>query len=867
MIGKTISHYKIIEKLGEGGMGVVYKAEDTKLKRNVALKFLPPEMTRDPQAKQRFVKEAQTASSLQHQNISTIHEIDETDDGRLYICMDYYDGETLRDRIQKETLEFEKIIDMTIQIAEGLKEAHSKGIIHRDIKSANIIITSQGQAKIMDFGLAKLTGQPGPTKTGLTPGTIAYMSPEQTKGETVDSRTDIWSLGVVLYEMVTNQLPFKGEYEQAVIYSILNEDPEPVSQIRKGVPEELERIIRKCLEKKADSRYQTADALLKDLRVLKDNEPISKIGHYKHVAPPLRKITNKTVRQIILLLMVILLIMSIFNYHSLKEKLGFTTIPREKGIAVLPFINIGNLSINQVWCDGFQEGLTSIITQLEEFQDQLWVVPSSEIRSHKITSVQEAKKVFNVNLVYTGSIRFDINNIFMTINLVDAKSLRQLKSIIIEDQVSNLSMILDSIIMQLVDMLKIVLQPKQLASLKIGETKNSLALDYYIRGRGYLLDYQDEDSLNTAITLFEQALQEDEDYALAHAGLGKAYLFKYRLTKNVQDIDEAVQYCNRSLDLNGQLTPVRITLGSIYIEKGYYAEAAEIFSEAIQLDSTDAEAYRELGYAYEKMGRSEDAEANYKKAIELKPLYWGHYSYLGGFYSDHARYQEAIEQFRQVIRLAPENTRGYNNLGGIYIFLEQWDKAQEILEKSIDIKPTNTAYYNLATAHYYQYHYDEAIEFYERILADEPNQDYRVWGALAESYYWAEGKRYLAAEKYRQAISLAEEQLTVNPKDPDILSDLSGYYANLGNREKSMTLLNRVIALEPASLEVQFRIAETYQQLGYEEEALNWLAVVLNKGYSPLRIEQNPHFKDLKSDARFEKILEDRSQNILIDKQ
>ncbi len=862
MIGKTISHYKIIEKLGEGGMGVVYKAEDTKLKRNVALKFLPPEMTRYPQAKQRFVREAQTASSLQHNNISTIHEINETDDGRLYICMDYYDGETLRDRIQKETLEFEIIIDMAIQIAEGLREAHSKGIIHRDIKSANIIITSQGQAKIMDFGLAKLTGQAGPTKTGLTPGTIAYMSPEQTKGETVDSRTDIWSLGVVLYEMVTNQLPFKGEYEQAVIYSILNEDPEPVSQLRKHIPEELENIIGKCLEKKVEDRYQTADALLKDLQVLKDSEHISKIDRDTRVGFPYKKITIKTKRQITLLILVILLIMAIFNYQSLKEMLGFTTIPSEKGIAVLPFINIGNLSTNQVFCDGFQETLTSIITQLEEFQDQLWVVPSSEVRSHKITSVQEAKKAFNVNLVYTGSIQLGIDNIFMTINLVDAKSLRQLKSIIIEDQVTNLSMILDNVIIQLVDMLKIVLQPNQLASLKIGETNNSIALDYYIRGRGYLLDYQDEDSLNTAITLFERALQEDESYALAYAGLGKAYLLKYRLTKDVQYIDEAIQYCNLSLDLNDELTPVRITLGSICIEKGNYAEAAEIFSETILLDSTNAEAYRELGYAYERMGRLEDAEAKYKKAIELKPLYWGPYNYLGGFYFDQARYPEAVDQFSEVILLAPENVQGYTNLGGIYIYLEEWAKAQKMFENAIRIKPTNLAYHNLATLYFYQQRYDDAAKMYEKALSIS-DMDYRVWGALADSYSMLQEKQTIAAENYRHTISLAEKELEVNPQDPAVLSDLAGYYANLGDREKSLSLLNRVTALKPTNVDVLYRIAETYLQLDNTEESLAWLAVALNRGYPPSRIDQNPYFSDLKSDAGFQKIMEEQKQNIL----
>ncbi|GAG35127.1 unnamed protein product, partial [marine sediment metagenome] len=222
MIGKIISHYNILEKLGEGGMGVVYKAEDTKLKRPVALKFLPPELTKDQEAKQRFIYEAQTASALEHNNICNIHEIDETDDGQMFIAMALYEGDTLKKKIEKGPLKLEEALDIGIQIGQGLDKAYKKGIIHRDIKPGNVILTEDGVVKIVDFGLAKLAGQSKITKDGTTLGTVAYMSPEQTHGENVDHRSDIWSLGVVLYEMVTGQMPFKGEYEQAVVYSIIS---------------------------------------------------------------------------------------------------------------------------------------------------------------------------------------------------------------------------------------------------------------------------------------------------------------------------------------------------------------------------------------------------------------------------------------------------------------------------------------------------------------------------------------------------------------------------------------------------------------------------------------------------------------------
>jgi serine/threonine protein kinase len=241
MTRNKISHYKILEKLGSGGMGDVYKAEDTKLKRMVALKFLPPELTRDQEAKNRFVHEAQAASSLDHSNICTIYEIDETEDGQMFIAMACYEGETLKKKIERGPLPVDEAIDIVLQIAQGLSKAHEKGIMHRDIKPANILITEDGHVKIIDFGLAKLTGQTRLTKTGMTMGTVAYMSPEQARGETVDHRTDIWSLGVVLYEMITAQSPFKGEYEQAVLYSILHEEPVPLTTLRPDVPEALAR--------------------------------------------------------------------------------------------------------------------------------------------------------------------------------------------------------------------------------------------------------------------------------------------------------------------------------------------------------------------------------------------------------------------------------------------------------------------------------------------------------------------------------------------------------------------------------------------------------------------------------------------------
>ncbi|HEY5133745.1 MAG TPA: serine/threonine-protein kinase, partial [Candidatus Krumholzibacteriaceae bacterium] len=262
MIGKTVSHYRILEKLGQGGMGVVYKAEDTKLKRTVALKFLPSELTRGADAKARFIQEAQAACALDHPDICTIYEIDETGDGQLFIAMALYEGETLKQKIERGPLAIEEAVEIAMRVAQGLGRAHEAGIVHRDIKPGNIMITDRGDVKIVDFGLAKLAGQAKLTKTGSTLGTAAYMSPEQARGEEVDRRTDIWSLGVVLYEMLTGQLPFKGEHEAALLYAIVHEKPEALSSLRSDAPAPLSSLISKVLQKDRALRYQTAEELV-----------------------------------------------------------------------------------------------------------------------------------------------------------------------------------------------------------------------------------------------------------------------------------------------------------------------------------------------------------------------------------------------------------------------------------------------------------------------------------------------------------------------------------------------------------------------------------------------------------------------------
>ena len=375
VIDLTISHYRIIEKLGEGGMGVVYKAIDTKLDRTVALKFLAPDLVSNDESRQRFIREAKAAAALQHPNICTVHEIDEVD-GRTFIAMAYLQGEELTKRIEKGPLSVERLLDIAVQVARGLQEAHSKGVVHRDIKPANIMDTTTGQAVLMDFGLAQVAAEASKlTREGTTVGTSAYMSPEQTSGEKLDQRTDIWALGVVLYEMATGQVPFQGHYEQAILYSILHEAPKPITALRTGVPPDLERITNKCLAKRAEERYQTVSDLLADLSTLK------------------RSTESGT---------------------GTRSSSG--TKDTRPSIAVLPFENRSRGDEDEYFSDGMSEDITSALGKVEGLQ----VAPRSmafQFKGKRPTP-REVRAVLNVGHVFEGSVRRSGNRVRINVELI-----------------------------------------------------------------------------------------------------------------------------------------------------------------------------------------------------------------------------------------------------------------------------------------------------------------------------------------------------------------------------------------------------------------------------------------------------------------
>lgn len=839
-------------------MGVVYKAEDTKLKRTVALKFIVPSVLGSEEERKRFTHEAQAAAALSHPHISTIYEIDEAK-GKTFIAMEYIEGKSLKEKIKLAPFRLGEVLDTTIQIAEGLQEAHERKIIHRDIKSSNIMLTEKGQAKIMDFGLAKSAEGTKLTKTATVMGTVAYMSPEQAYGEKMDHRSDIWSLGVVLYEMITGQLPFKGDHEQLVLYSILNTNPEPVTSLRSGVPLELERMVNKCLEKDPNERCQTAADLKADLLRLKQelSTGVTAIPTTTMVAPrPFSRLLPRIAIPLSMVILVLLLLLIVpSTRHTLLGWLGIQTMPAEMGLAVLPFTIMSSESTDQAFCDGLVEILTSKLTQLERFQESLWVVPSSEVRDQGITSPSKARLSLGATLVITQSWQRINDKVLLTLNLIETKKPRVLRSRDIKVPISDVSTLQDDVILKVAKMLDVELHPQTLEVLTAGGTAVPEASEFYLRGRGYLGRYEDEINVDAAIGLFRLAIEKDSSYALAYAGLGEAYWRMWELTKDPNCVKQAQSYCNRAIQLSEILAPpVHITLGIIHRDTGKHEESVKEFQKALQLDPENSDAYRELAWAYEKLGRLEEAEAAYKKAIELKPDYWAGYNYLGAFYYDQARYSETEKTWLKVIELTPDNVRGYSNLGALYVKMGQADQAIVMLKKSLDLKPSWRAASNIGTLYFFQGKYTLAMHMFEKAIELGVN-NYLVWGNLADTYRYTPGYQEKAEEAFQQAIQLAEKELEINPKESKTLARLARYYALIGNKKRAFSEISKAQEFAPDNVEVLQVSIRVYELVNQREQALQALEDYLKRGGSMEEIQKDPDLSEFRRDLRYQQLV------------
>lgn len=728
-------------------MGVVYKAEDTTLHRSVALKFLPPDLMRDEEAKTRFVREAQAASALDHPNIAVVHEFDETKDGHSFICMAYYDGETLKEKIKRGPMGIQESIRMAIQIADGLERAHEAGIVHRDIKPGNIMVTGRGEVKICDFGIAKLSGSTMATRTGPTVGTVAYMSPEQVRGEHTDRRSDLFALGVVLYEMVTSTRPFAADHEAALFYAITNLDPLSPSKVRSELPAGLEKIILRLLQKDPKDRYQRAAEVLSDLKRSETGETSQAIGK------AVWKLNLPRSRAAFLALALLLLLLLIPSVRSTVQSwLGMEAVPTEKHLAVLPFQNIGRDSTNQAFCDGLLETLTGKITQLELFQGSLWVVPASEIRQRKIASAGQAHEALGVTLAVTGSFQRSANEIQLILNLVDATSLRQLRSIQINDRIENVTSLQSEAVRSLMKMLELQFEPGVFQHLTAGGTAAPQAFEYYLQGRGYLQKVDDGSSHNIAVRLFERALQLDTAYVDAYAALASAYEME-------RDFDKAEQIYKKAIHAKPDEWLAHNNLGVFYSRHGRLEEAAQQFKRVLALAPDNVRGYNNLGGIYLYQERWEGAAAMYEQSLRVLPNYVA-YAGLGHLrFFQEGRYADAASMYSKALELNDRDYRVWASLGAAYYWtLGARDKSRAA--------------------------YEQAIRIAEEERRKNP-QTASLLSHLADFYA-------MIGDSAR-ALPLVERAVSLPPGNPDVMARAGEVYEQLGHRDKAIEWLKKAV--------------------------------------------------------------------------
>jgi len=710
--GKDISHYRIIEQVGQGGMGVVYKARDIKLKRTVALKFLPSNLTRNETDKARFLQEAQAAAALNHPNVCTIHEIHDEGENP-FIVMEYVAGKTLGEmintplsRIKSGTssrhlprvspqgekspplkgdlggckgLSINYIIDTAIQIAEALKAAHKKDIVHRDIKSENIMVTADGQVKVMDFGLAKLKGAAKLTKTTSTLGTVGYMSPEQTQGKTADHRSDIWSLGVVLYEMLTGELPFKGDYEQAVIYLILNENPEPVTEIRSDIPKELQKIIHKTLAKKPSERYKNVDELMEDFKKINTDSIPEKHEAFKGKAKQAQK---PMVFGIILIAVII-----IVGYFILKEKKEepesqiisktekTTEIKWKNSIAVLPFVDMSPNKDQEYFCDGMAEEIINDLTNIENLR----VIARTSAFSFKGKNedVRYIGEKLNVATLLEGSVRKAGSQLRVTANLIRCSDSAYLWSKRFDCNLTDVFAVQDEIAMALVSRLKIKLFGGEEHRIVRRHTENLEAYNQYLMGR-HLLNRRKREDIYTAISYFEKTLKIDSLYVMGYIGLADAYALLPSYSSAPQKISyfKAKEAVSKALQINDQIGEAYASLGWIKMLADWDWKGAErAFQKAVLLNPGYATAYHWYGYLNMYMGQFEKSISKVKKALELDPLSPVINRVIGDVFYYDRKYDEAIPALKRTLELEPGIPYGHSQLGLCYQQRAMYDEA------------------------------------------------------------------------------------------------------------------------------------------------------------------------------------------------
>jgi tetratricopeptide (TPR) repeat protein len=859
--------YRIESLIGEGGMGKVYKAYDKELDRIVALKLVRSELASDPASMQRFKQELLLASKISHKNILRIHDLGDVE-GTKFISMTYVEGEDLDDVLRREgRLPLNRAIGIAKKLCGALEAAQAEGVAHRDLKPRNILIDRADNVYISDFGLAKSleANASAMTRTGEILGTPRYMSPEQAEALPTDHRSDIYSFGLIFYEMVTGEIPFRGDSMMQMMYQRVTQPPRNPQLVVPDLPDSITAIIMRCLEKDLTRRYQSAGDILRDLEA--GSATAAPAGAAPLVPPipeapaakaePARRGWLIGVGAAALAIALSMAIPSVRNIVLRKPTAGGVEVATaaQKYMAVMPFRAIGDDAALKYQAEGVVESLSAKLFQLKNVH--LASATAVETASKK-DSIDKIAHDLGVTLIVQGTVQGAGDKISIAVTMEDVAAKERVWSQEFSGLRQDLLTVQDEIFTKLVAALELKLGNEELARGATHPTEDIGAYDLYLRARNLVRGKKDDKSIRAALDLYDQAIKKDPGFALAYAGMSVACIDMYNSTKDGVWSEKALGAAQQAQRLNDNLPEVHFALGGIYVVTGKTAEAIVELKRALELAPNSDEGYRRLGTAYIAGGRKAEAIGAYEKATQVNPFYWKNYNLLGIAYGRFAEYEKGIAAFRQVLQLDPKNADAYGNIGVAYFREGKWNECIQAFQKSLQLKPFATFYANLGAAYLYQGNNAEAINVLQKAMELAPNEQLVV-GALANGYRYS-GQKEKAMALYDRAIALCFKAFEVNPKDAGNLGFLALYHAKKGDQNRAVEYIHRARAINGNDVQLIYKEALIDAIAGKQAEALASLREAFQKGYAPEEAKDDPELKVLRASPEFDKLLKEFSR-------